>query len=173
MGESLQCQVCAKAATVHLTQIINNQIHKVHLCEECAQEKGVTDPSGFSLEDLFAGSGLIAGDTSGAEESVKCSQCGFSPSDFKRLGRLGCPSCYEQMKSFLAPMLLEMHRGDEHKGKIPQRSLTRVEKNRQIHELEQNLNEAVKEERFEDAAQIRDELKQLREASVDATEALS
>ena len=60
MGESIQCQICDKLATVHLTQIIQNKIHKVHLCEECAQEKGVTDPDGLSFEDLFSKSGLVS-----------------------------------------------------------------------------------------------------------------
>ena len=53
MANSLKCDLCAKPATVHLTQIVNNKIHKVDLCEACAQAKGVTDPSGFSLADLL------------------------------------------------------------------------------------------------------------------------
>ena len=54
MGESLHCDLCGKPATVHLTQIIKNQIQKVDLCEDCAQSKGVTDPEGFSLADLLS-----------------------------------------------------------------------------------------------------------------------
>ena len=63
MANSLKCDLCSKPATVHLTQIVNNKIHKVDLCEACAQAKGVTDPSGFSLADLnahVAGSGIAA-----------------------------------------------------------------------------------------------------------------
>jgi protein arginine kinase activator len=52
---------CSKSATVHLTQIVNNKVHKVDLCEECAQAKGVTDPSGFSLADLLLKASLNAG----------------------------------------------------------------------------------------------------------------
>ena len=53
MANPLKCDLCSKPATVHLTQIVNNKVHKVDLCETCAQAKGVTDPSGFSLADLL------------------------------------------------------------------------------------------------------------------------
>ena len=53
MASPLKCDLCANPATVHLTQIVNNKVHKVDLCESCAQSKGVTDPSGFSLADLL------------------------------------------------------------------------------------------------------------------------
>jgi len=53
MANPLKCDLCSKPATVHLTQILDNKVHKVDLCEECAQAKGVTDPSGFSLADLL------------------------------------------------------------------------------------------------------------------------
>src|ERR1017187_1129944 len=53
MANPLKCDICSKPATVHLTQILDNKVHKVDLCEECAQAKGVTDPSGFSLADLL------------------------------------------------------------------------------------------------------------------------
>ena len=52
MAENLKCSHCNNPATVHLTQIVNNKIIKVDLCESCAQAKGVTDPEGFSLADL-------------------------------------------------------------------------------------------------------------------------
>ena len=60
MANPLKCDLCSKSATVHLTQIVNNKVHKVDLCEECAQAKGVTDPSGFSLADLLLKASLNA-----------------------------------------------------------------------------------------------------------------
>ena len=53
MANPIKCSLCGKPATVHLTQIINNKIHKVDLCEDCAKAKGVTDPAGFSLAVLL------------------------------------------------------------------------------------------------------------------------
>ena len=53
MAKGLKCDVCDENATVHLTQIVNNQIHKIDLCESCAEEKGITNPDGYSLADLL------------------------------------------------------------------------------------------------------------------------
>ena len=50
------CCVCKeKEATVHLTQIAGEKMQKVDLCEDCAKQKGVNDPAGFSLADLLLG----------------------------------------------------------------------------------------------------------------------
>ena len=55
MASPLKCDLCTNPATVHLTQIVNNKVHKVDLCEACAQAKGVTDLSGFSRHQLCNG----------------------------------------------------------------------------------------------------------------------
>src|ERR1043165_8546659 len=85
MANPLKCDLCSKPATVHLTQIVNNKVHKVDLCEACAQAKGVTDPSGFSLADLLLKASLNPEPASTA--GVKCEHCGFSQTDFKKHGR--------------------------------------------------------------------------------------
>lgn len=163
MGESLECQICKKSATVHLTQIVSNKIHKVHLCEDCARDKGVTDPEGFSLEELFSKSGLVA-ESEGEEEGLVCRECGLSASDFRKNGRLGCPACYTHLGSLIVPILDNMHKGDAHRGKVPQRAMEMVSRSRLLSELEASLKTAVEEERYEDAAEIRDKLYQLRES---------
>ncbi|MGH7997663.1 MAG: UvrB/UvrC motif-containing protein, partial [Opitutaceae bacterium] len=74
MNNPLKCDFCSKPATVHLTQIVNNKVHKVDLCESCAQSKGVTDPSGFSLADLLLKASL---NPEGAPAGgIRCEQCG-------------------------------------------------------------------------------------------------
>jgi protein arginine kinase activator len=155
MAIPLKCDLCSKPATVHLTQILDNKVHKVDLCEECAQAKGVTDPSGFSLADLSpeASSG-----------GVRCEQCGFTPNDFKKHGRFGCPACYGAFKGILDPMLEGMHKGTVHSGKVPQRALERKSLYDRLTRLEVDLTEAIKAERYEDAARCRDEINQVRQA---------
>ena len=122
MANPLKCDLCAKPATVHLTQIVNNKVHKVDLCESCAQAKGVTDPSGFSLADLLLKASL---NPEASVAGVRCEQCGFTQNDFKKHGRFGCPACYEAFKALVEPMLDNMHKGITHTGKIPQRALER------------------------------------------------
>jgi protein arginine kinase activator len=160
MANSLKCDLCSKPATVHLTQIVNSKIHKVDLCEACAQAKGVTDPSGFSLADLL----LKASLNPEPAGEAKCTSCGFTSQDFKKSGRFGCPSCYEHFSKLLEPMLDTMHKGNSHTGKIPQRAVARKSLYERLTQLETELDQAIKSERYEDAARYRDELTQVRQS---------
>lgn len=159
MAKPPDCSHCQKPATIHLTQIINNQIKKLDFCEGCPHQKGVTDPAGFSLTELLAQSEADLSEKPANE--VTCGSCGFSPSDFKKHGRFGCPDCYESLSSFILPMLERMHRGTQHQGKVPEGLLERIQYLRQVQELETALQEAVSEENYEEAARLRDELKTL------------
>ncbi|MFA6961710.1 MAG: UvrB/UvrC motif-containing protein [Opitutaceae bacterium] len=161
MASPLKCDLCANPATVHLTQIVNNKVHKVDLCESCAQAKGVTDPSGFSLADLLLKASL---NPEAPTASVRCEQCGFTQNDFKKHGRFGCPQCYETFSTLVDPMLDNMHKGTAHTGKVPEKSLERKSIQDRLGELESNLEDAVKTERYEEAARYRDEINQLKQA---------
>ena len=161
MANPLKCDLCPKPATVHLTQIVNNKVHKVDLCEECAQAKGVTDPSGFSLADLLLKASL---NPEPVMSGVRCEQCGFSQADFKKHGRMGCPQCYEVFKDVIEPMLDGMHKGLVHRGKVPQKALERKTLHDRLAKLELDLTDAVKAERYEDAARCRDEINQVKQA---------
>jgi protein arginine kinase activator len=162
MASPLKCDLCSKPATVHLTQIVNNKVHKVDLCEDCAQAKGVTDPSGFSLADLLLKASV--GGEPAAPSGLACEQCGYTQSDFKKHGRFGCPQCYETFKGLVEPMLESMHKGTRHIGKVPQRALARQSLHDRLTRLETDLNEAIKAERYEEAARFRDEIHQVKQA---------
>lgn len=161
MAKSLKCDLCTNPATVHLTQIVNNKIHKVDLCESCAQAKGVTDPNGFSLADLLLKASLNPEPTPG---NLRCEACGFTQQDFKKTGRFGCPACYQAFEPLFDTMLDSMHKGTSHIGKIPQRALQRKSLYERLTKLETELDQAIKSERYEDAAKYRDELVQVRQA---------
>ena len=115
------CSVCKQnKATVHLTQIVGEKMQKVDLCEACSKEKGVNDPTGFSLADLLLGLGAadeIEKQSEGTE--LKCPACGFTQADFKKAGRLGCPECYDAFAPGIEALLKSMHKGTRHKGKVP------------------------------------------------------
>ncbi|HEX2855124.1 MAG TPA: UvrB/UvrC motif-containing protein [Opitutaceae bacterium] len=160
MANPLKCDLCSKPATVHLTQIVQNKVHKVDLCEECAQAKGVTDPSGFSLADLLLKSSL---NPENPAASMRCEHCGFTQNDFKKHGRFGCPACYDAFKGLIEPMLDNMHKGVTHTGKVPARALERKSLYDRLTKLELDLNEAIKSERYEDAARARDEINQVKQ----------
>lgn len=162
MANPLKCDLCPKPATVHLTQIVNNKVHKVDLCEECAQAKGVTDPSGFSLADLLLKASLNPEPTVAA--GVRCEQCGFTQADFKKHGRFGCAHCYDTFRAVVEPMLDGMHKGPTHVGKVPQKALARKSLYDRLTKLELDLSDAIKTERYEEAARCRDEINQVKQA---------
>jgi protein arginine kinase activator len=161
MASPLKCDLCTKPATVHLTQIVNNKVHKVDLCEACAQAKGVTDPSGFSLADLLLKASLTP--EAAVTEGLRCEHCGFTQGDFKKHGRFGCPHCYDTFKGMIEPMLDNMHKGTTHTGKVPHKALDRKLLTDRLNKLEGNLDEAIKSERYEDAARYRDEIHQVKQ----------
>ena len=158
------CCICKeKEATVHLTQIAGDKMQKLDLCEECAKNKGVNDPTGFSLADLLLGLGAsqeIEQSAGGAE--LKCPRCGFTQSDFKKAGRLGCAECYTTFAEALEGLLKTMHKGTRHVGKVPEALRQTRDLSERLSTLERNLSKAVDAEDFERAAQLRDEIKQMR-----------
>lgn len=160
MAENLKCNFCEKPATVHLTQIMNGKIQKVDLCEECAQNKGVADPAGFSLSDLLGKTikGL-AEEGPVATNIAECPSCGYTTEKMQKAGRMGCPDCYTEFGPLILPTLGNMHKSTVHTGKVPHRSLERHELLNRIQKLTIELQNAVKDERYEDAARLRDELK--------------
>jgi len=153
------CDVCKQnQATVFLTQIVDGKMQKVNLCESCSKEKGVTDPTGFALADLLLGLGAAQEIEKGGG-LVKCPVCGFSQADFKKTGRLGCASCYETFSDALDSLIKGMHKGTEHKGKVPTRLARTMEREQQLKELQRELRKAVADENYESAAQLRDRIR--------------
>jgi protein arginine kinase activator len=161
----MQCCVCKeKEAKVHLTQIVGDKMQKVDLCEECAKQKGVNDPAGFSLADLLLGLGAsqemeqVAGSS-----DLKCPHCGFTQADFKKAGRLGCSECYDTFAEGLEGLLKSMHKGIKHLGKVPQSLQQGRDLSEKLKSLQKKLDKAVADEDFETAAVVRDEIKTTKE----------
>lgn len=159
------CQECKKnPATVHMTKIVNNKKTELHLCEGCASEKEDFNwLTPFSINDLLT-SFLDPIKVTMAKDQidpVKCQVCGMDYRQFKKTGRLGCANCYETFKKELYPIIKRMQGGSRHTGKIPQKQKARIETNKEIEDLKNRLNESVKREAFEEAATLRDRIKEL------------
>ena len=139
-------------------------MQKVDLCEECAKQKGVNDPAGFSLADLLLGLGASQEmEQAGAGGESKCPSCGFTQADFKKAGRLGCAQCYHTFADGLEQLLKSMHKGTRHRGKIPAAMRESQDLSERLKSLQKKLEKAVSEENFEQAAQCRDEKKETKE----------
>ena len=144
-----------------LTDIKGDKMHKVDLCEDCAKNKGVND-STFALADMLLGLGAsqeIEQASGGVE--IKCPQCGFTQADFKKSGRLGCAECYKSFADGLEGLLKSMHKGTRHAGKVPEGLRQTRDLSDRLKALQQKLAKAIEDENFEQAASLRDEIKQM------------
>jgi protein arginine kinase activator len=157
------CENCGdQDASIHYTQIDKNEMHTIHLCEECAAEKGLqpgVNVGNFPLTDFLAQMGKP-----GVESSADgpCTFCGLSLDDFKKTGRLGCSHCYVSFNAHLAGLLRRLHGGTHHIGKVylpPDPSA--AEQQQRLAGLRRKLDRAVESEDFERAAQIRDLIRNL------------
>ena len=160
------CQICGKnPATVHFTEIHDSKMSEIHVCERCAEEKGLQSghvKAKFDIADLIAG--MVDGMTKNEEERVghvQCPRCGMLYSAFKETGRLGCAECYAAFQFQLRPLLRKIHGDTRHKGKVPARDGEGASRSRQVQRLYDEIQRAIEREEFEHAAEIRDEIKRL------------
>ncbi|MBU6326029.1 MAG: UvrB/UvrC motif-containing protein [Verrucomicrobia bacterium] len=163
----MKCNFCNQKATVFLTQLADGQMKKVCLCENCAKEKGVTDPTGFSLADMLISgvstSALVPSTTysPGRSGGKKCPNCGFSLDDLNRIRRFGCSECFQAFRSEVELILRGMHQGGSHVGKVPRGFEEIHARDQKMEELRGLLDEAITTENYEEAASLRDQIRQL------------
>ncbi len=171
-----KCSACKKAvATVHVMDLQEGSVVSSHyLCESCAESKGIVHQKQstiqFSTEIL---ENLLGGLKDSPEEKKKgkvsnladsdtvCPACRMTAAEFKVRGRLGCPRCYEVFRSAILPLLERVHDASTHRGRFPGRTAREAKVPTNMAELRRKLNNAIEAERFEEAAQIRDQLRQV------------
>ena len=178
------CSNCGKnEANVRYTRIINGEKTEFALCEECAKKVGLDDidfsmPINFSnfLSDFFEDDELLP---SFAKVGVeKCPKCGLTYNEFVNNGKFGCGECYNAFSDRLDAILKNLHGTYKHIGRAPKNIVKEIdikkvkdeekketkkvdEKQEKINKLNKDLQKAIKEERYEDAAKIRDEIKKI------------
>lgn len=160
------CNVCGlEEATIHLTEIINTKMMELHLCEQCAYEKGTDVKQYFNFGELLAGLADLGEVKTGFEkrEINRCKGCGMTFEEFGKSGRLGCPECYQSFGKSLLALVKRIHRSTQHVGKKPTKISGEVKFHMELRELHERLRKLVEEEAFEDAARVRDLIRQLEE----------
>ena len=163
------CQECGKKpATVHVTKIINNQKTERHLCEDCAAEHHQLN-FGFNpdfslnqfLSKLLNYDHPFNGHALTQNEKGKCSMCGLTYDQFVHSGKLGCNNCYDTFGHRINALLKRVHGASAHTGKVPKRTGGKYRIQRELSNLRQQLEEHIRLEEFEKAAEIRDKIKAL------------
>lgn len=176
----MQCESCGqRPATVHQTLIMNGQKQESHICEVCARERG---QAGFLGQQAFAMPNLsiqqllasFLGQDAGGPAVIprrqaepRCSNCGMTYSEFAESGRLGCAQCYDQLEQHLMPLIKRIHGTADHGGKVPKRTGGIARTRRELAALKQQLAAAIGQEQFEEAARLRDRIREL-EAQIQA-----
>jgi len=161
----MQCQICNQNdATIHLTEISSGVRTEMHICEHCAAEQDITVKNHIPINELL--SGLLAVQPTDEEmagplkkQQPACPNCGFTLAQFRKEGVLGCPHDYEIFERALIPLIEKAHDGKTaHCGKIPSKTPHDTKKHMTILNLRQQLEAAVRNEDYELAAKLRDEI---------------
>ncbi len=157
------CQKCGKnTATTHIKTVINGTVSQINLCGYCAAQEGYSGISGGSITNMLAS---MLGQTMNTGERItigKCSCCGLSFSEIAESGKVGCANCYIQFKKELKPYLKRIHGSIQHNGKNPgSKELTVFKTETEIDSLKRKLAELVAAEKYEEAAVVRDQIKEL------------
>jgi protein arginine kinase activator len=158
-----KCQRCQSPATLHITEIVGpTHIEEVHLCEQCAtkyaQEGPVKSGAAKGAKELTAEA------DEGLFSQHACPECGIKFVDFRNSGRLGCPHDYASFREDLLPLLENIHGETRHCGKTPRRYPQTKKTEAELTQLRNRLKQAVSREDYEEAARLRDRIKQLEEA---------
>lgn len=172
----MKCQHCNQnEATTHIKKVVNGKKEEMYLCSECAKELGVMDEFKMpTMSEMFSDSflGNFLGAGVAAMNSLagvdRCTNCGSSFNDIVNSGRIGCADCYDKFEDKLEPSIRKIHGKTKHIGKFITYSddEKKAEEKPQVSELDslkEQLKTAISEQRFEDAAVIRDKINELQE----------
>lgn len=164
----MQCEQCGKNnASVHVTRIVNGQKTESHLCQDCAQEYSGM-PGLFSAPNIFASLFEQAHPFSKKpQKETICPTCNIKLSDLYRYNQFGCSDCYTTFKSEVEPIVRRLHGATRHVGKVPKRGYHKLNMERRIDGLRSQLDKAIVAEKYEEAAKLRDEIRDLENGSLD------
>ena len=166
----MKCTHCnEREANTHIKRIINGRKEEMHLCEECAKELGVMEEFSFepfTMDSLF---GNLLGAGAKALNSLsgvdRCTYCGTTFNDIVNTGRVGCAHCYDKFERKLEPSIEKLHGRAKHIGKnvsyTEEKNETEKETVSELDKLKADLKLAIQEQRFEDAAVLRDKINEL------------
>lgn len=163
------CDFCHEnEAVIYMEQTVAGQKRKIHMCLECAAERGISpDASNIqsSIGDLFKELADISKNIL-KKESKLCPVCGISLGEIQKTGTTGCPECYSVFKSEIRSLLESNGIKEQFKGDLPARlaHFKSILRDRMI--LQNKLNDALQNENYEKAAMYRDYLKALEQNSV-------
>lgn len=158
------CDQCRERdAVLNLTQIVENVVTQLHLCEKCAAERGIETT--VSMPKSALGGFLQAAQQQAAQiagDAARCAYCGTSLRDFRASGRLGCAQCYGAFEHSLRDLLRRVHGSSKHVGRQYRPPAAGApDRDSALDDLRARLQAAIRSEEFEAAASLRDQIRTL------------
>jgi len=167
----MKCQKCDKTATFHITELTGGKPHELHLCEEHARQyltqSETETPTPANQLGILAQQ-LAVGQT--AEELARldqkaCPVCGITFYEFRNQGRLGCPHDYVFFEKELEPLIVNIHGETHHTGKRPNKHGGGTDRRTDLIRLRRELKQAIGQEKYEVASQLRDEIRRIEQSA--------
>lgn len=173
------CDNCGKReANIRYSENINGRKRNLNLCQECSEKLGI-EKMNFTMPINF--SSFLGGFLDEFEDTefmpllkeikaLKCKSCGYTFDDIANTGRLGCEECYTTFESRLDPIIKKIQGSNKHIGRVSKITDRKIESHNidapkkedtEINKLQEELKQAIKDERYEDAAKIRDKIKKI------------
>ena len=156
------CERCGqRPAALQVTEVKDGERREHHLCEPCARQAGALLPT-LSLAHILGGLVPLESPEDGGADAIggpACPECGWTGAQIQHTGQMGCPHCYQVFGRWVDPVVRRIHGSNEHCGKIPSRAGHAVRRQRELSLLRSQLREAVEQEEFERAAELRDRIR--------------
>ncbi|HYT69776.1 MAG TPA: UvrB/UvrC motif-containing protein [Gemmatimonadales bacterium] len=161
------CDNCKeREVEIHLTKVENDTKVTLHLCKQCAQQKGfetgdsiLKSPLGGFIQAMGKGGTVLPTPADG----LRCAACDSTLRDFRESGRLGCAQCYPSFETHLRDLLRRLHGSSQHVGEryVVPGAAGAADPRLHLLDLKDQLRRAVDSENFELAAELRDRIKVL------------
>ena len=152
----MMCEICgSEDGRIKYTKVINGEKIEFFICEKCAEKKGFH--SLINPSENFT----VKGEKEKTTLKVRCPNCGWKLVDVEKKGKLGCPECYITFRSYIITVVGELHGKNRHRGKVPILDKGKLLLRRRIREVKRELDDAIKKEEYQLAAELRDRIKTL------------
>jgi len=169
----MHCDKCnKKKTTVIYHENLGGRARTLHLCADCAREM---EQAG-ELEDMSAAFAAFSSPMLGVTDRPKrsyhtvipkgtderaCSACGITVREIVQNGRVGCAACYECLDDVLRQIYEDKHDRGAYRGQVSRLVRIREENACRMKLLRAQLADAINGEQYEQAAILRDRIREL------------
>lgn len=160
------CTNCqSREANFHYKQVINGKHTELNLCTECARELGYLNQGEgmFDLSSFFGDFLSMPSFAPSVTKVMACPECATTFDEFKRTGFVGCERCYDEFKDAIEATLEQIQPSTTHKGRLGGEAGAKIQKTNELDRLKEQLKRAILDEKYEDAAVLRDKIKKIEE----------